>query len=38
MLLARIDAPDTPPGARGVSLILVPNVLPDGRKNDVEVA
>jgi len=37
MLLARIDSADTPPGAKGVSLFLVPNVMPDGTENDVEV-
>jgi len=34
MLLARL--PDAPPGAGGISLLLVPNVLPDGTKNAVE--
>jgi len=37
MLLARIAGPDTPPGARGISLFLVPHLLPDGSPNDVEV-
>ena len=35
MLLAR--TPGAPPGAAGISLFLVPNVLPDGRPNDVEL-
>jgi alkylation response protein AidB-like acyl-CoA dehydrogenase len=35
MLLAR--TPDAPPGAAGISLFLVPNVLADGTNNDVEV-
>lgn len=34
MLLARI--PDAPTGAAGISLFLVPNLLADGRQNDVE--
>ena len=37
MLLARIAGPDTPPGPRGISLFLVPHLLPDGSPNDVEV-
>jgi alkylation response protein AidB-like acyl-CoA dehydrogenase len=28
--------PDAPPGIRGISLFLVPKVLPDGRRNGVE--
>ena len=35
MLLAR--TPDAPPGASGISLFLVPNVLADGTANDVEL-
>ena len=35
MLLAR--TPDAPTGAGGISLFLVPNVLPDGRRNEVEL-
>lgn len=37
MLLARIAGPDTPPGAAGISLFLVPAVLPNGEPNDVEI-
>jgi butyryl-CoA dehydrogenase len=33
LVLARL--PDAPPGTRGISLFLVPKVLPDGRRNDV---
>jgi butyryl-CoA dehydrogenase len=33
MVLARL--PDAPPGTRGISLFLVPKVLPDGRRNDL---
>jgi acyl-CoA dehydrogenase len=33
MVLARL--PDAPPGTRGISLFLVPKVLPDGTRNDV---
>jgi acyl-CoA dehydrogenase len=32
-VLARL--PDAPPGTKGVSLFLVPKVLPDGTRNDV---
>ena len=35
MLLAR--TPNSPPGAGGISLFLVPNVLKDGTRNDVEL-
>ncbi|GAA0571675.1 acyl-CoA dehydrogenase [Caenispirillum bisanense] len=31
LVLARL--PDAPPGTRGISLFLVPKVLPDGRRN-----
>jgi butyryl-CoA dehydrogenase len=33
LVLARL--PDAPPGTRGISLFLVPKVLPDGTRNDV---
>jgi len=33
LVLARL--PDAPPGTRGISLFLVPKILPDGTKNDV---
>jgi acyl-CoA dehydrogenase len=33
LVLARL--PDAPPGTRGISLFLVPKVLPDGRPNDL---
>jgi butyryl-CoA dehydrogenase len=33
LVLARL--PDAPPGTRGISLFLVPKILPDGRRNDV---
>jgi acyl-CoA dehydrogenase len=33
LVLARL--PDAPPGTRGISLFLVPKVLPDGSANDV---
>ena len=33
MVLARL--PDAPPGTRGISLFLVPKILPDGARNDV---
>jgi butyryl-CoA dehydrogenase len=33
MVLARL--PDAPPGTRGISLFLVPKILPDGSRNDV---
>jgi len=33
LVLARL--PDAPPGTRGISLFLVPKVLPDGECNDV---
>jgi alkylation response protein AidB-like acyl-CoA dehydrogenase len=32
-VLARL--PDAPPGTKGISLFLVPKILPDGRRNDV---
>src|SRR5207342_569617 len=32
-VLARL--PDAPPGTRGISLFLVPKVLPDGSRNDL---
>jgi alkylation response protein AidB-like acyl-CoA dehydrogenase len=32
-VLAR--APDAPPGTKGLSLFLVPKVMPDGKRNDV---
>ena len=33
LVLARL--PDAPKGTRGISLFLVPKILPDGRRNDV---
>ncbi len=33
LVLARL--PDSPPGTRGISLFLVPKVLPDGTRNDL---
>jgi butyryl-CoA dehydrogenase len=33
LVLARL--PDAPPGTRGISLFLVPKVLPDGTRNDL---
>ena len=33
LVLARL--PDAPPGVKGISLFIVPKVLPDGRRNDV---
>ncbi|HZF96627.1 MAG TPA: acyl-CoA dehydrogenase [Allosphingosinicella sp.] len=33
LVLAR--TPDAPPGTKGISLFLVPKILPDGRRNDV---
>ncbi len=33
LVLARL--PDAPPGTRGISLFLVPKLLPDGTRNDV---
>jgi butyryl-CoA dehydrogenase len=36
LVLARI--PGSPPGAKGISLLLVPKVLPDGTRNDVVLA
>ena len=33
MVLAR--TPDAPPGSRGISLFLVPKILPDGVRNDL---
>ena len=35
MLLAR--TPNAPAGAAGISLFLVPYLLPDGTRNDVEL-
>ena len=35
LVLAKIDGDDTPPGNRGISLFIVPKVLPDGSPNDV---
>ena len=34
LVLARL--PDAPQGTRGISLFLVPKILPDGRRNDVK--
>jgi alkylation response protein AidB-like acyl-CoA dehydrogenase len=36
LVLARL--PDAPPGTRGISLFLVPKILPDGTRNDVRCA
>jgi butyryl-CoA dehydrogenase len=36
LVLAKI--PGGPPGAKGISLLLVPKVLPDGTRNDVQLA
>jgi acyl-CoA dehydrogenase len=36
LVLARL--PDSPPGTRGISLFLVPKMLPDGTRNDVRCA
>jgi alkylation response protein AidB-like acyl-CoA dehydrogenase len=36
LVLARI--PGSPPGAKGISLFLVPKTLPDGTRNDVVLA
>ncbi|MBM6594603.1 acyl-CoA dehydrogenase [Microvirga pudoricolor] len=36
LVLARL--PDAPPGTRGISLFLVPKILPDGSHNDVRCA
>ena len=36
LVLAKI--PGSPPGAKGISLFLVPKVLPDGERNDVVLA
>jgi butyryl-CoA dehydrogenase len=36
LVLARI--PGCPPGAKGISLLLVPKVLPSGERNDVHLA
>lgn len=33
LVLARL--PDAPPGTRGISLFLVPKILPDGSRNDL---
>ncbi len=34
LVLARL--PDAPPGVKGISMFLVPKVLPDGTKNDLQ--
>lgn len=34
LVLAR--TPDSPPGTRGISLFLVPKILPDGSRNDLK--
>ncbi|WP_353200357.1 acyl-CoA dehydrogenase [Sandarakinorhabdus sp.] len=34
LVLAR--TPDSPPGTKGISLFLVPKILPDGRRNDLK--
>ncbi|MDB5591779.1 acyl-CoA dehydrogenase [Enterovirga sp.] len=36
LVLARL--PDGPPGTRGISLFLVPKILPDGSRNDLRCA
>jgi butyryl-CoA dehydrogenase len=36
LVLARL--PDAPPGTRGISLFLVPKILPDGTRNDLRCA
>ncbi len=36
LVLARL--PDAPPGTRGISLFLVPKILPDGSHNDLRCA
>ncbi|MGE0230570.1 MAG: acyl-CoA dehydrogenase [Flavobacteriaceae bacterium] len=36
LVLARL--PDAPPGTRGISLFLVPKILPDGSRNDIACA
>ncbi len=36
LVLARL--PDAPPGTRGISLFLVPKVLPDGSRNALKCA
>jgi acyl-CoA dehydrogenase len=36
LVLARLS--DAPPGTRGISLFLVPKILPDGSRNDVRCA
>jgi butyryl-CoA dehydrogenase len=36
LVLARL--PDAPPGTRGISLFLVPKILPDGTANDLRCA
>ncbi len=35
LVLAKIDGDDTPQGNRGISLFIVPKILPDGSPNDV---
>jgi alkylation response protein AidB-like acyl-CoA dehydrogenase len=35
-VLARL--PDAPPGTKGISLFLVPKIMPDGTRNDVRAA
>ena len=36
LVLARL--PDAPPGTKGISLFLVPKILPDGSRNDLRCA
>ena len=40
LVLAKVPGPDgmLPEGSRGISLFIVPKVLPDGRRNDINVA
>ena len=35
LVLAKIEGEDTPQGNRGISLFIVPKILPDGTPNDV---
>jgi alkylation response protein AidB-like acyl-CoA dehydrogenase len=35
LVLAKIDGVDTPKGNRGISLFIVPKLLPDGSANDI---
>eukprot|EP00629_Pelagomonadales_sp_RCC1024_P017077 CAMPEP_0119275438 /NCGR_PEP_ID=MMETSP1329-20130426/13733_1 /TAXON_ID=114041 /ORGANISM="Genus nov. species nov., Strain RCC1024" /LENGTH=612 /DNA_ID=CAMNT_0007275821 /DNA_START=202 /DNA_END=2036 /DNA_ORIENTATION=- len=37
LVLAKIDGPDTPPGAKGISLFAVPKFLEDGTPNDISL-